>query len=164
MAAGGHVSARPGVGLLHVARGEHLLVLHEHDAGAVAPGFVGPYTRQDVVDRVDDVLVAVVAQLAVGTLRGIAADRQRGVDEELEPVDGLLDARAALRPDCPSILSAREHPLHHAGDARERRARGPWAEMIGTIRKEVATARLGSNITLAHVGPILRGEPFRVTR
>src|SRR5207244_13282726 len=69
-------------------------VLHEHDARAVAPGLVGPHARDDVLDRVDDVLVAVVAHLSVRTLGGVAADRQRGVDEEVEPVHRLLDARS----------------------------------------------------------------------
>src|SRR6266852_1985866 len=99
------VAARPRVGLLDVARREHLLVLHEHDPRAIAPALVRPYARDDVVDGIDDVLVTVVAELPVRALRGVAADRQRGVDQEIEPVHRLLDAGTALRPDRPSVLS-----------------------------------------------------------
>src|SRR5436853_6331311 len=76
MSAGGDVAAGPRVGLLDVARGEYLLVLHEHDAGAVAPGLVRPHARDDVVDGIHDVLVAVVADLPMRALRGVATDRQ----------------------------------------------------------------------------------------
>src|SRR5262249_35907672 len=116
----------------------------------------------DLLSGSADVVVACVAELAVGTLRGVAADRQRGVDEKLKPVDGLLDARTALCPDRSGVPAAREHPLDRVGDARERRPRRRGPEVIGAIGKEVPPARLRSDIALADVGPIPRSEPFRI--
>src|SRR5438093_5763488 len=156
------VAARPRVGLLDVARSENLLVLQEHDTRAIAPALVRPYAREDVVDGIDDVLVSVVAELPVRALRGVAADRQRGVDQEIEPVDRLLDARTALCPDRPGVIPRGEHALHGIGDTRERRPRRRRPEVIGPVRKEVAPAHLGGDVALADVGPELRREPLRV--
>src|SRR5581483_842024 len=89
VAAGGRVTAGARVGLLHVAAGEHLLVLNQYDAGAVAPLLVRPDARADVLHRIDQVLVAVVADHAVLALRGVAADGHAGVDQQVEPVRRL---------------------------------------------------------------------------
>src|SRR5207247_1440133 len=119
VAAGDHVAAGPGVGLLHVARGEDALLGDEHYADAVPALLVGPNPRHDELGRIDQVLVAVVADHAVQALRRVAADRQRGVDEEIQPVDRLLDARAALGPDGAGIAAARHDFLHRVGDRGE---------------------------------------------
>src|SRR5215813_3116553 len=92
--AGRDVSAGPGIDLGHLARSEDLLLLDDHGAGAVAPLRIGPDPRGDVVDGIDDVLGTVVARLPLRTLCGIAADRQRRIDQQVEPVGALLDLRA----------------------------------------------------------------------
>ena len=78
-----HITSRPGISLLHRAGGEDPLLLDQHRAGLIAPLFVGPDTRGDVVDRVDDVLWPVVADHAVHSLGGVAADRHGRVDEKI---------------------------------------------------------------------------------
>ena len=68
------------------------------------PFAVGPDARSDVGDGIDDIRGTVVADLALRALRRVAGDRQRGVDQQVEPIGGLFDLRAALRPDRAVIL------------------------------------------------------------
>src|SRR5258706_6157975 len=79
--AGGDVTAGPGVAFLDVARGENLFVEDRHRADAVASVLVRPYARCDVIDRVDNVAIAVVGDGAVWPLRRIAGDRHSRVDQ-----------------------------------------------------------------------------------
>ena len=107
MAAGRDIAARPRVALLHFARGEDLLLLDQHQPGAVLAVVVRPDARGDVIDRVDEVLRAVIADHAVRTLGRVAAQRQRRIEQQVEPVERLFDARTALRPDRAGIFAAR---------------------------------------------------------
>src|SRR5437868_5031781 len=107
MPAGRHIAARPRVGLLDGARGKDPLLLDQNRAGLVVALLVLPNPRGDVFDRVDDVLRPVIADHAVRPLSGIAANRHGRVDQEVEPVDRLLDAWAALGPDRTVIFAAR---------------------------------------------------------
>ena len=99
MAAGRDIAAGTGIDFGDLARGEELLLLDDDDAGTVAALAVGPDARLDVGDGIDDVGRPVVADLALRALRGVAGDRQAGVDQEVEPVGDLFDLRAALGPD-----------------------------------------------------------------
>ena len=69
MAAGGDVTAGPGVGFLHVPRGKNLLVENRHRADTIAAVFIGPNSRRDVVHGIDDITIAVVANGAMRPLR-----------------------------------------------------------------------------------------------
>ena len=149
--AGRDIAARPRVGLLHIARRENLLLLDQHHAGAVLAAAVVPDAGFDVVDRVDDVLRPVIADLAVRPLRRVAGDRQRGVEQQIEPVDRLLDARRALRPHRADIVAVVEHALHRIDDARERRTRRHRADVIRLVREEVVAARFRRDIALADI-------------
>jgi hypothetical protein len=48
-------------------------------------GLVGPHSRDDVIDRIDQALGAVGANLTVRALRRIAANRRRVVEQEMQP-------------------------------------------------------------------------------
>ena len=89
MAAGRDVAARSGVALLDVSRREQQLVDDRDDALCVAAALVRPGARADVRDRVDDVVVAVVAERAMRALR-----RGRGRDAQgvVAVIDQLLFA------------------------------------------------------------------------
>ncbi len=123
MATGRHVAARACVDLHHLAGGKDSLLLQHDDPSAVAAGFVGPDPCGDVGRGIDDVLGAIIADLALWALRRVAADRQRGVDQEIEPVGAFLHLGAALGEDRAVVFAAREDLLHRIGDARKRRAR-----------------------------------------
>ena len=88
------------------------LILDDHDAAPVPPVAIGPDLGCDEIDGIDDVLRPVVADLSLRALRGVAADRQRRVEQQVEPVDRLLDARAALRPDGAEVAAGIEDALH----------------------------------------------------
>src|SRR5439155_13089543 len=68
VSAGGHIAARPRIALLYIAGGENLLLLDQHHAGTVTALRIGPRAGEDVVDRLDEVLSAVVAHLPVRPL------------------------------------------------------------------------------------------------
>src|SRR5438132_11792052 len=72
MSTRGHIAARACVSLLHLARCKKLLVLDDHDPHAVLAAAIRPDTRQDIVDCVDNVAIAIIADCPVGALRGIA--------------------------------------------------------------------------------------------
>ena len=108
MSAGRHIAAGPGVGLLHGAGGENPLLLDQNRTGLVAALLVLPDPRGDILNRIDNVLRPVIADHAVRPLGGIAADRHGRVDQEIEPVDRLLDPGAALGPDRAVIFTACE--------------------------------------------------------
>src|SRR5215472_8943150 len=95
---GCHITTGPRIGLLYSAGGEDPLFLDKDSAGFVAALFVRPDSRSDVVNRIDDVFRPVIADHAVRPLGGVAANRQRCVDKEVQPIDRLFDPRAALSP------------------------------------------------------------------
>ena len=109
-------------------------------------------TREDVVHGIDDVLGAVVARLALRTLRGVAADGQRRIDQQVEPVGGLLHLRAALRPDRAQIVSARQNALHVVGDFRQHRPRRRCCNVIRLVREKMLAADFRSDVARPDVG------------
>src|SRR6266850_6657248 len=114
--AGDGIAARPRIGLLHVSSGENALILDQDDTYAVVARLVSPDARDDEFGRVHQVLVPIVADHAVLPLGGVTADRQRRVDQQIEPVHRLFDSRATLRPDGAGVAPAGEDALHGIGD------------------------------------------------
>src|SRR3970282_1407701 len=92
------IAPRTRVDLRHIARRENLLFLYDHGPASVATPLIGPDPRGDEVDGIDKVLWAVVADLPVGALGRVAANRQRRIDQQIEPIGGFLDLRAPLGP------------------------------------------------------------------
>src|SRR5712664_2353535 len=82
MSARGHIAARASICLLHLARCKKLLVLDDHDTHAVLAAGIRPDARQDVVDRVNNVAITIIADRPVGTLRGVAHEWHRRVDAQ----------------------------------------------------------------------------------
>src|SRR5262249_8854215 len=126
-------------------RGVDPLRFDQNDAGVIATLAIGPDPRIDVVDRVDDVLRPIVTVLPVVAVRRVTTDRHRDIQSKVEPVKGLLDARAALRPYRTFILSADQNPMRQVGDAGKRH---PWrrhAEMKRAVREKVLARHLGRN-------------------
>ena len=160
--AGGDIATRSRVDLHDLARGEELLLLQHDHAGAVAPLLIGPNTRGNVFDRVGDVSWAVIAVLALRPLRGVAANRNGGVDEKVEPVSHLFDLRTALRIDGAVILSAVENPPRGVGQACQRRSRRRFAEVIGLVGEEIFVSGLGWNIAVTDIGALRRRQALGV--
>src|SRR4051794_3052164 len=96
MTAGRDIAAGPRVSLLYRAGGEDTLLLDQHGTREIASLIIGPDPRRDVVDRVYDILWPVIANQTLWPLCGVPADRHCRVDEQIEPVDRFLDARASL--------------------------------------------------------------------
>jgi hypothetical protein len=96
------------------------------------------------------------------TLGGVAADRQARIDQQVEPVGGLLDLRAALRPDRAQVFSARENGLDVVGDLGQNRTRRRRGEMRRLVRKEVLAADLGGDIAVADIGAASRRQALGV--
>src|SRR3989338_2386521 len=103
---GGHVASGAGVALLDIARGEDLLVLDDHPPDRVSSVFVRPNPGDDIIHRVDNVAIAVVAHGAMGSLRGVANYRNGRVDEKVQPIACLLHERASFQPDRSAIQAA----------------------------------------------------------
>jgi hypothetical protein len=80
MAPGRHIAAGPGVTLLDFARREDLFILDNNRADTILSILIRPDARDDVVDRIDDVSVAIVAKSSVRPLRGVADNRYRSID------------------------------------------------------------------------------------
>ena len=156
MAARGGIAAGTGVGFLDLTRRENLLVLDGDGANAVPSRLVCPDARDDVIDRIDDVLVPVVAGGAVGLLRGIADDGHGGVDQQVEPVDRLFDVRAPLQPDRAGVLATGQGALHHVGHLSQHRSRWLSQEPEGPVGKEIHAKGLRRDVASAHVGPLGR--------
>ena len=126
------VAARTRVALLERARREYLLV---HDADRAQ---ARAEARRDVVRRVHDVPVAVVGERSVRPLRRYADEGQGGVEHETQPVERLLDVRAALQPDEAVVLPRVDGLLHDVHSAGHRRVRQELAERSRAVREEVA--------------------------
>ena len=152
VAAGRDISPRPRIDLGDLARGEELLFLNDDDARAVAALAVAPDLRLDVGDGIDDIGGAVGADLALRPLRGVAGDRQLGVDQQVEPIGAL--PRSA---DCPASRSRRRIcptpriSLHVVGDLGQRRARRRFGEMERLVGEEVVPQPLRRRRALADV-------------
>src|SRR5260370_38060738 len=99
-----HIAPRASIGLLDLTRREELFILNDHNAHTVPTIGIGPDTRQDIVDRINDIAVAVVADRPVSALRGIARAGHGRVDEQVEPVAGPLHERTPLQPDGSGVL------------------------------------------------------------
>ena len=59
----------------------------------------------------------------MGTLGRVAADRQRGIEQQVHPVERFFDAGAALGPDRAEIVAGIEDFLHVVDDGRKPSAR-----------------------------------------
>src|SRR5262249_7548206 len=140
----------------------NLLVLDGNSTHAVPPRLVYPDARDDVLDRIDDVLVPVVAGGAVGLLRGIADDRHGGVDQQVEPVDRLFDVRAPLQPDGPPVLPPRQGMLYRIGHPSYSRARRLVKEPQGPVGKEVHTKGLRWDVATPYICPLGDRQSLRV--
>src|SRR6202035_4860704 len=97
-ASGRHIAARTRIGLSDLAGGKQLLLLDHHDAATVAALLISPDARSNEAYGVHDVRRPVGADLALRTLRRVAANRQGRIDQEVEPIGALFDLRAALGP------------------------------------------------------------------
>src|SRR5262245_6572219 len=75
MAAGRDIATGAGVGLLYITRRKNLFVEDRHRANDILAVAVGPDARGDIVDRIDDVAVAVVTDRPMRPLRRITGDR-----------------------------------------------------------------------------------------
>src|SRR3954468_23274704 len=96
------------------------------------------------------------------TLGRVAAQRQRRIEQQVEPVERLLDARTALRPDRAGIGAAGERGLHDVDDPRQAKPGRMLAEMWGTVREEILAERLGRNVALADIGALAGPQPLLV--
>src|SRR5215472_10497187 len=106
VAARGYIAPGARVSLLYLACREELFILNDHNAHTVPTVGIRPDARQDVIDRINDIAVAVVADRPVGTLRGVAHEGHGRIDEQVEPVAGLLHERTSLQPDGSGVLPA----------------------------------------------------------
>ena len=95
----GDIAAGPRVHRGHLASREDTLVGHQHNTGAIAAGLVRPGARFNPIDGIDYVAWTIIADRTMRALSRIAAERHGRVEQEIEPVECLLDGRTALRPD-----------------------------------------------------------------
>ena len=158
VASGRHIAARTRIGLGDLAGGKQLLLLDHHDAATVAALLIGPDARPDVAHGVHDVRRPVGADLALRTLRRVAADRQGRIDEKVEPVRALFDLRAALGPDHAIVVAARHQRLHIVGRLRQCRPRRRNGEVIGLVAEEMRAADFRRDVPLALVAAQMRRQ------
>ena len=163
MAAGCDIAAGPRIDFHDLARGKDLLLLQHDDAGAVAALLVGPDPRRNVLDRVGEVLGAVIADLAVRTLRGVAADRHGRIHQQVEPIGRLLDLRASLGKDRAVVFSAGENPACGVGEPRQRRARRRLAEVEGLVGEKILAADFRRDVAFADIGAARSRQAFGVS-
>ncbi len=91
MSASGAVPSRPGILLLHLTSGKDLLILQQDCAKVVLSFSVFPDPGEDVINRIDEVVVAIIADTAMGTLGGVARNGQLGVNKQVQPISGLCN-------------------------------------------------------------------------
>src|SRR5215468_3296501 len=115
MSTGCYIAAGPSVGFLDGTGGKDALLLNENRASSISAVLVLPDARGDIFDGVDDILRPVGTDQAVWPLCGIATDRQRRVDKQIEPIDRLFDPGAALGPNRAIVFAARQDLLHRVG-------------------------------------------------
>jgi hypothetical protein len=124
---------------------------------------IGPDPGGDVVDRLDDVLRPVVADQTVRPLRGVAANRHRRVDQQIEPVDRLFDPRAALGPDGAVVFAACQDLLYRIGRSRQSASRRRGGEVRRLVREEIGAAALGQDVAGAGIGAAVFRQSLCVT-
>ena len=90
----------------------------------------------------------------MGPLRRVTDDGHMSVDQQIEPIDRLLDKRAPFKPNPAQIVAAAERLLHDIGDPRQCRHRRLVAEITGTVGKEIRAANFRWNVSLANVGSL----------
>ena len=163
MSAGCDIAAGPRIDFHDFARGEDLLFLQHDDAGAVAALLVGPDARGDVFDGIGQVLRSVVADLAVRTLGGVAADRHGRIHQQVEPVRGLLDLRASLGEDRAIVFPAGENAPRGVGELRQCRAWRRFADVERLVGEKVLAADFRRNIAFADVGAARSRKALGVT-
>lgn len=155
VATGDLVTARTGVDLGHVPGRVDEFVDDDAGTDAVLAPFVQGDPGGDELDAVHHVAVAVGAQRLVATLRGVSDERHLGVDEESEPVQGLVDGRASLQPLRAGELARAEDLLDVIGGQGQVREARLGLEVVGVVDEEVPSQALGSGT---------RGVPARGCR
>jgi hypothetical protein len=163
MAAGCDIAAGPRIHFHDFARREDLLFLQHDHTGAVAALLVGPNARGDVFNGIGEVLRSVVADFAVGTLRGIAANRHGRIHQQVEPVSRLLNLWASLREDRAVIFPAGENASRRVGEPRQCRARRRLADVERLVGEKVLAADFRRNIAFTPVGPARGRKALGVT-
>src|SRR4051812_26945799 len=103
-----------------------------------------------------------MADLALRPLRGIAADRDRRVDQEIEPIGNLFDLRTALGIDGALVFLAVEYPSRRIGETRERRSRRGFAEKVRPVGEEILAAGFRRNVSIANVSAARCGQALGV--
>ena len=84
------------------------------------------------------------------------------VEQQVQPVGRLLDLGAPLGPQRAVVLAAGQRALHTVEEGRQRRPRRRRAQVDGAVGEEVAAARLGRHVALAHVRALRRRQPLLV--
>ena len=98
----------------------------------------------------------------MGALGGVAADRQRGVEQKVEPVQRLFHPRAALGPDRAEIVAAVENMLHVVGDGRQPAARRRYREVHRPVDEEVLSHDFGFDIAGPGIGALGGGKALGI--
>ena len=80
---------------------------------------IGPDARDKILDRMDNVQVAVIAYGAVRPLGGGTDNRHRCVDQKVQPVNGLLNIRAPFQPYATNVFTAPHRLLYGIRQASE---------------------------------------------
>ena len=152
MPAGGSVTSRPGVFLLHFTRGKDLLSL-QHDRANIVPSFfVCPYPGEDVIHRINDVTVAIIADNAMGSLGGIPGNGEFGVNQQVQPIGRPGNIVAALQPDGTHIITRAQSPLNGVGYFGK--IFHPWILAVRSIGKKILSHGLRLNATGTDIGAV----------
>ena len=152
MPAGGSVTSRPGVFLLHFTSGKDLLSLQHDRANIVLSFFVCPYPGEDVIDRINDVTVAIIADNAMGTLGGVPGNGELGVNEQVQPIGRPGNIVAALQPDGTRISTRVQSPLNGVGYCGK--IFHPWILAVRRIGEKILSHGLRLNTTGTDIGSV----------
>src|SRR6185312_8123637 len=82
----------------------------------------------------------------------VAADGDRGVHQQTEPVGALLHVWTALSEDRAIVFAAGEHAPRRVGKTGQRRPRRRFADMKRLVGKEILVADFRRDIAVADVG------------
>ena len=97
----------------------------------------------------------------MGALSGVAEEGLGRVDDETEPVGGVLDVGAALEPDRAFVFTGGKRFLDDVGGAGEVLAGAGSA--VRTVGEEVFAEFFGGDVTGAFVGALGSGEALGVS-
>src|SRR6476659_7854011 len=96
------------------------------------------------------------------TLRRVAADRDRGVHQQIEPVGALLHLWTALGEDGAIILAAGESTPRRIGETGQRRSRRRFTEMKRLVGVKILAADFRRDIAVADIGATCRCKSLGV--